>query len=322
MLLPRIMLSASLAGIMVLGAGMAAGQEYPNRPIRIVTSAPGGGNDFTARLIAQGLTGGSLGQPVVVDNRGGGVLPGQTVLQAPADGYTLLVAGSSFMIGHLLEESPFDPEKDFSPVCLAATTPNIVLVHPSLPVKSVKELIALAKARPGELNYSSSAAGSTQHLSAELFKSMAGVNMVRVAYKGAGPGLIGLVGGETQVMISTAPSSAPHIKSGKVRALAVTSAQPSALAPGLPTVAATGLPGYEVISVDTVFARAKTPGAIINRLNQEIARVITREDVKQKFFASGSEVAAGSAQELAALMRSEIAKWGKVIKEAGIHTRQ
>ena len=318
MSLPRLTIPTLLAGISVLGAGIAAAQEYPSKPIRIITSAPGGGNDFTARLIAQGLTGGPLGQPVVVENRGGGALPGVAVLQAPPDGYTLLVAGSSFMIGHLLEESPFDPERDFSPVCLAATTPNIVLVHPSLPVKSVKELITLAKARPGELNYSSSAAGATQHLSAELLKSMAGVNIVRVAYKGAGPGLIGLVAGETQIMISTAPSSQPHIKSGKVRALAVTSAQPSGLAPGLPTVAATGLPGYEVTSVDTLFARAKTPTAIINRLNQEIARVLTREDVKQKFFSAGSEVVAGSAQELGAMTKSEIAKWGKVIKEAGI----
>jgi tripartite-type tricarboxylate transporter receptor subunit TctC len=303
---------------MVAGGGLAGAQEYPTKPIRIVTSAPGGGNDFTARLIAQGLTDSSLGQPVIVDNRGGGVLPGQTVLQSPPDGYTLLVAGSSFMIGHLLEQSPFDPERDFTPVCLAATAPNILLVHPTVPAKSVKELIALAKAKPGQLNYSSSASGSTQHLSAELFKSMAGVDIVRVAYKGAGPGLIALIAGETQIMISTAPSSAPHIKSGKVRALAVTSSRPSALAPGLPTVAETGLPGYEVISVDTVFARAKTPPAIVNKLNQEIARVLTREDVRQKFFASGSEVAAGSAQELGALLRSEIAKWGKVIKEAGI----
>ncbi len=318
MSLPRTVLSVTGAGVMSLVTGMAISQDFPNKPIRIVTSAPGGGNDFTARLIAQGLSGSSLGQPVVVDNRGAGVLPGMAVLQAPADGYTLMVSGSSFMIGHLLEDSPFDPERDFTPVCLAATTPNLVMVHPSVPVKNVKELIDLAKRRPGELNYSSSAAGATQHLSAELFKSMAGVNMVRVAYKGAGPGLIGLVGGETQVMFSTAPSSAPHVKSGKVRALAVTSLKPSALAPGIPTVAATGLPGYEVISVDTVFARAKSPSANINRLSQEIIRVLSRPDIKEKFFIAGSEVAGGSAEELGVLLRSEIAKWGKVIKEAGI----
>jgi len=303
---------------LALSAGAVSGQDYPAKPLRLITSNPGGGNDFTARLIAQGLSGASFGQPVIVDNRGSGVLPGQAMLQAPPDGYTLLVAGSSFMIGHLLQDSPFDPETDFAPVCLAATTPNIVLVHPSVPAKSVRELIALAKTRPGELNYSSSSAGATQHLSAELFNAMANVKIVRVAYKGSAQGLVGLAGGETHMMISTASSSVPHMKSGKVRALAVTSAQPSALAPGLPTVSATGLPGYEVISVDAVFARAKTSSAIVNRLNQEIARALAREDLKLKFFSAGSEVAAGPAHELGAFVKSEIAKWGKVIRQAGI----
>ena len=303
---------------LALSAGAVSGQDYPAKPLRLITSNPGGGNDFTARLIAQGLSAASFGQPVIVDNRGSGVLPGQAMLQAPPDGYTLLVAGSSFMIGHLLQDSPFDPETDFAPVCLAATTPNIVLVHPSVPAKSVRELIALAKTRPGELNYSSSSAGATQHLSAELFNAMANVKIVRVAYKGSAQGLVGLAGGETHMMISTASSSVPHMKSGKVRALAVTSAQPSALAPGLPTVSATGLPGYEVISVDAVFARAKTSSAIVNRLNQEIARALAKEDLKQKFFSAGSEVAAGPAHELGAFVKSEIAKWGKVIRQAGI----
>ena len=303
---------------LALSAGAVSGQDYPAKPLRLITSNPGGGNDFTARLIAQGLSAASFGQPVIVDNRGSGVLPGQAMLQAPPDGYTLLVAGSSFMIGHLLQDSPFDPETDFAPVCLAATTPNIVLVHPSVPAKSVRELIALAKTRPGELNYSSSSAGATQHVSAELFNAMANVKIVRVAYKGSAQGLVGLAGGETHMMISTASSSVPHMKSGKVRALAVTSAQPSALAPGLPTVSATGLPGYEVISVDAVFARAKTSSAIVNRLNQEIARALAKEDLKQKFFSAGSEVAAGPAHELGAFVKSEIAKWGKVIRQAGI----
>ena len=303
---------------LALSAGAVSGQDYPAKPLRLITSNPGGGNDFTARLIAQGLSAASFGQPVIVDNRGSGVLPGQAMLQAPPDGYTLLVAGSSFMIGHLLQDSPFDPETDFAPVCLAATTPNIVLVHPSVPAKSVRELIALAKTRPGELNYSSSSAGATQHLSAELFNAMANVKIVRVAYKGSAQGLVGLAGGETHMMISTASSSVPHMKSGKVRALAVTSAQPSALAPGLPTVSATGLPGYEVISVDAVFARAKTSSAIVNRLNQEIARALAKEDRKLKILSAGSEVAAGPAHELGAFVKSEIAKWGKVIRQAGI----
>ena len=309
-----------VAGFVAMSDSLTHAQDFPSKPVRIITSAAGGGNDFMARLIATGLSG-AIGQQVVVDNRGGGALPAVAVLQAPADGYTLLLSGSSFMIGHLLEESPFDPERDFQPVTLAGAAPNVVLVHPSLPVKTVKELIALAKARPGQLNYSSSAAGATQHLSAELFKAMAGVDIVRVPYKGAGPGLIALMGGETQVMISAASGAMPHIRSGKLKALAVTSLQPTQLAPGLPTVDASGLPGYEVISGDCVFVRVKTPPAIISRLNQEIVRVISRPEVKEKVFAAGAEVVASSPEALAANLKSEIAKWGKVIKDANIRTK-
>jgi len=305
------------AAATVLGAGAVYGQNYPVKPVRIVTSAVGGGNDFLARLLAQGLTG-PLGQPVVVDNRAGGVIPGEVVSKSPPDGYTLLVAGGAFSIGPLLQETPYDVVKDFAPIVLTGMSPSILIVHPSLPVRSVKELIALAKARPGELNYGSANTGGSAHLAAELFKSIAGVNIVRVAYKGNGPALTALLGGEVQLMFPNTPSAAPHVKSGKMRALAVTGSQPSALVPGLPTVSASGLPGYEAISIDAVYAPAKTPAAIIGRLNQEIARLLNRPDTKEKLLSVGVEVVASSPEQLAAAIKSEIALWSKVIKDAGI----
>ncbi len=304
-------------GLMVLGGGLASGQTYPNKPIRIVTIEPGGGGDLAARLIAQGLSG-SLGQQVLVDNRGGGVIAIEIVAKAPPDGYTLLLYGGTLWIGPLLQNVSWDPVRDFSPITLAVTFPNIVAVHPSLPVKSVRELIALAQARPGELNYSSGSIGASTHLAAELFKSMAGVNIVRVPYKGGGPATIALVTGEVHLMFATVGLVTPHVKSGRLRALAVTTAQPSALAPGLPTVAASGVPGYESRSILGIFARARTPEVIINRLNQEIVRVLNRAEVKQRLFGSGVETVGSSPEESAATMKAETAKWGKVIKEAGI----
>jgi tripartite-type tricarboxylate transporter receptor subunit TctC len=303
-------------GMMVLSAGMVFGQNYPNKPIRIVASAAGGSGDFAARLIAQGLTG-ALGQQVVVDNRGG-IIPGEIVSKAPPDGYTLLIDAASFWIGPLLQETPYDPVKDFAPVTLTDSAPNVLVVNPSLPVKSVKELIALAKARPGELNYGSSSTGSTPHLAAELFNNMAGVKIVRVPFKGSGPAVISLLGGQVQLMFATAGSVAPHVKSGRLRALAVASPQPSALAPGLPTIAASGVPGYEAVAFEGMFAPAKTPVAIIDRLSQEIARVLNRAEVKERFFNAGVETVGSTPEEFAAAIRSNVAKWGKLIKDAGI----
>ncbi len=303
-------------GMMVLGAGMVFGQNYPNKPIRIVASAAGGSGDFAARLIAQGLTG-ALGQQVVVDNRGG-IIPGEIVSKAPPDGYTLLIDAASFWIGPLLQETPYDPVKDFAPVTLTDSAPNVLVVNPSLPVKSVKELIALAKARPGELNYGSSSTGSTPHLAAELFNNMAGVKIVRVPFKGSGPAVISLLGGQVQLMFATAGSVAPHVKSGRLRALAVASPQPSALAPGLPTIAASGVPGYEAVAFEGMFAPAKTPVAIIDRLNQEIVRVLNRAEVKERFFNAGVETVGSTPEEFAAAIKSNVAKWGKLIKDAGI----
>jgi len=304
----------------VLGAGAAYGQNYPRKPIRLVTAEPGGGNDFSARLIVQGL-GGSLGQPMIVDNRGGagGIIAADIVAKAQPDGYTLLLyANNIWIIPLLMSDAPFDVIRDFAPITWVAKSPNIVVVHPALPVKSVDDLIALARARPGELNYGSGGSGSSTHLAAEMFKSMARVNIVRVPFKGNSPALNAMFAGEIQLMIVTAGTVAPHLKSGRLRALAVTSAQPSPLAPGLPTMAASGLPGYESIQIYGVFAPRKTDGAIVKRLNEEIVRVLGRTDVKEKFLASGVEPVGSTPQLLAATIKSEIARMGKVIKDAAI----
>ena len=318
MLASRFVVWMFSAGLMMVGAELVSGQDYPSKPVRIVTSGVGGGNDFIARLIAQGIGGGSLGQPVIVDNRASGSIPGEVVFKSPPDGYTLLVIGSSFLITPLLQNVPYDPVRDFLPITLISTSPNVVVVHPSLPVKSLKELIALAKAKPGELNYASTAPGSGSHLAAELFKAVASIDIMRINYKSTGAALINLIGGEVHLMFPSASSASTHVKSGKLKALAVTSAKPSALAPGLPTAAASGLSGYEVVSLDLMFAPAKTPAAIINRLNQEVVRTVNTANTKQAFFDAGLETLGSSPEEAAAAIRSETTLWGKVIKDAGI----
>jgi tripartite-type tricarboxylate transporter receptor subunit TctC len=216
------------------------------------------------------------------------------------------------------DHSPFDPAKDFSPITTAVGSPNLLVVHPSVAANSVKDLIALAKARPGALNYGSSTAGGSVHLSAELFRYMAGVDIVRISYKTSGATVNALLGGEVHFMFANAPPVAPHLKTGRLKALAVTTLQPSAQFPELPTVAASGLPGFEVASLFGVFAPARTPAAIVDRLNQEIVRFLARTDVKEKFLASGVETIGSSPGELAAAMKSEMARMGKVIRDGGI----
>ena len=314
--------SQFITGLLALGmvAGAAPGQNYPTKPIRLVTAESGGGNDLTARLIVQGL-GGSLGQPMIVDNRGGagGIIAADIVAKAQPDGYTLLLYANNIWIIPLLNSSaPFDVVRDFAPITWAAKSPNILVVNPALPVKSVSELIAYAKARPGELNYGSGGTGSSTHLSVELLKSMTGINVVRVPFKGNGPAVNALFAGEVHMMIATAGSVAPHLKSNRLRALAVTSPQPSPLAPGLPAMAASGLPGYESMQIYGVFAPSKVPAPIVKRLNEEMVRVLGRADIKEKFLASGVEPVGGSPQQLASTVKSEIVRIGKVIKDAGI----
>ena len=248
--------------------------------------------------------------------------PGQVgaeiAAQAPPDGYTVLHFTNLIWLMPLFRKVAWDPARDFAPVAMTIVTPNLVVVHPSLPAKTVKELIALARARPGELNYGSGSTGAANHVAAELFKSMAGVSLVRINYKGAGTAIIDLVAGQLQVMFATAGSVTSHIASGRLRALAVTSAEPSALAPGLPTVAAAGLPGYESASMSAMFVPVKTPAVIIQRLNQEVVRGLNRPEVKERLFAAGVQVVGSSPEEAAAKIRSETARMGKVIREAGL----
>ena len=316
MLIPRLVVGMFSVGLMVLGTGVVSGQDFPNKPVRIITSEAGGGADVVARIIAQEISG-LLGEQVIIDNRAARVV-GELASRAPPDGYTLLFQSSRIWVDPLIRKMPYDPVRDFSPISLTSSSPHILVVHPSLPVRSVKELIALAKARPGELNFGAGGIGSSTHLAAELFKSMTGVNIVDIAYKGGGLAVIGLLGGEVHLQFATAPSVAHHVKSGRLRGLAVTSAQPSAQFPGLPTVAASGVPGYDAVILFGVFAPSRTPAAIISRLNREIVQVLERTDVREKFFNAGMDVVSGSPEQLAAAIKSEMVRVGKLIKDAGI----
>lgn len=316
---PVEVIGAFLIGMAGMTSGPAPGQEFPSKTIRIVAPSAGGGADLVARLIAQGIAG-PLGQQVIVDNRTAGVIPGQIVSKAPPDGHTLVLSGSLW-ISHLLQNVPYDPLRDFLPVTLAATAPNVLVVHPSLPVKSVQELVALAKARPRQLNTAAGSIGGSSHLAAALFNSMAGVDIVHIPYKGASQALNDLLAGEVQVMFPNAGSVMHHVSSGRLRALAVGDAQPSALAPNLPTIAASGLAGFESASKIGLFAPAATAEAVIKRLNQEIVRVLNSAGVKEKLFNSGLESVGSSPEQFGGIVRAEVIKWGKVIKSAGIRAQ-
>jgi tripartite-type tricarboxylate transporter receptor subunit TctC len=306
----------TLVALAALGAGAVHGQSYPVKPVRIVTVAPGGTPDLISRLISQGIAG-NLGQPVIVDNRTG-FIGIELVSRAVPDGYTLAVNGQNLWILPLLQEKiPYDPVRDFSPISLVTRAPNVLVVHPSLPAKSVEELIALAKSRPGELNCGTGGPGSSNHLSFELFKAMTGVNMVLVNYKGMGPSITGLLGGEVQLMFAGLGPATPHMKSGKLRALAVTTAQPSALAPGVPPLAKF-LPGYESAVLTGMFAPAGTPAAIIDRLHREVVQLLGRAEVKERLFNVGIEGIGSTPGEFAAIIKADMARMGKVIRDAGI----
>jgi tripartite-type tricarboxylate transporter receptor subunit TctC len=293
----------------------AYAQNWPLKPVRIITAEPGTGNDLIARLIVPYLSN-AFGQQFIVDNRG--LVAVDMVAKAAPDGYTLLSYGPPLWLTPLLRQVSYDPLRDLAPITLAGSSPNILAIHPSVPAKSVSELLLLAKQRPGELNYSSSSTGSSPHLAAELFKTMAGINIVRVPYKGSSQALVGLVGGQVHLMFPNAGTVAPHLKSTRVRALAVTTSAPSALVPGLPTLSASGVTGYESASQFALFAPAGTPSAIIERLNREMIAALRKPDVTERLFGSGVEVTTGMPTELAVTMKSEMAKWGKLIKEAGI----
>lgn len=301
-----------------LAAVSASAQDYPKRPIRVVTSDAGSGSDFSARVISKGLSG-PLGQQLIVDNRSS-VLAPEIVANAQPDGYTLLFYGSGlWLLPQIQADLRYDWARDYAPIAWATTSPTVLAVHPSQPVKSVKELIALARAKPGALNYASGAPGTINHLAAEMFKYMAKANIVRISYKGQGAALTDLVSGQVQLMFVPAVAVSPHLRSGKLTALAVTSAKPSPLLPGLPTVAeAGGLPGYELVSVNGVFAPAKTPPAIIARVNREIARLLAAPEVKELFANAGAEAVGGTPEIFAATIKAQAASVGAVIKAAGI----
>ena len=303
------------------GAASAEAQNYPVRPVRLVVpSSPGGGTDISARIIAPKLSE-YLGQQVVVDNRPGAgtMIGGEVVARAAPDGYTLLMGISTLAINPAIyRKVPYDALRDFAPVSQAVALPNVLVAHPSLPVKSVKELIAFAKARPGQLNFASAGLGTSPHLSMELFLSMTKLKMVHVPYKGSGPGVVDLVAGHVPLMMPNMLSALPHIKTGRLRALGVTSARRAAGAPDIPTIAEAGVPGYEAVQWYGVLAPAGTPRPIVTRLHAQIVRVLQLPDIRQRFSTDGAEAVGSSPEEFATFIRAETAKWARVIKDAGI----
>ena len=302
----------------IIAADLASAQSYPTHAIRMITSAAGGSSDFVSRLLAQALAP-ALGQPVVVDNRGGGAVPVEIVAKSPADGYTLLYYGSTLWLLPLMQDSTsYDTLRDFIPVSMAVNAPSIVVVNPTVPAKTLKELIALAKAKPGSLNYGAASAGSPTHLAGELLKTVAGINMVGIPFKGTGPALNAVIAGEVQVLIAPPGGMAGHIATGRLRALAVANPKRSATFPDLPTSAEAGLPGYEYGQWAGVFAPAKTPAAIVDHLSVEINRAINRADVKEKLFNAGTDAVGTTPQEATAQIKSEITRLGKVIKDNNI----
>jgi tripartite-type tricarboxylate transporter receptor subunit TctC len=303
---------------MVCALSVAHAQNFPSHTVRIVVPiAAGGATDILSRMIALNLYE-SWNQVVQVDNRPGasGMIGSEIVAKSPPDGYTLLMAFTSHVTNPSLQPTlPYDTLNDFAPVTMVAVVPSVLLVHPSLPVRSVRELIAFAKARPGELNYASSGTGTATHLAALLFSSMTGVIMEHVPYRGGAPALYELLGGQVTLMFGNMASGMPHIRSGGLRALAVTSAKRSPTLPGLPTMAEAGLPGFEAMAWFALLAPARTSGTIINKLNAEVVVILQQPDIRERLAALGAEVKSSTPAELDDYIRSEIAKWRKVIRK-------
>ena len=307
--------------VLSLGIAGAGAQQYPSRPIRfIVPFAPGGGTDVLARLLSLRM-GESFGQPVIVDNRpgAGGVIGAEIAARAPADGYTIVLGSpGSMTINPNLQRVPYDTLRDFAPITLATLSPFVLVLHPSVPATSVKELVALAKAKPGQLNYGSAGNGSVSHFSAEQFKALAGINLTHIPFKGAAPAVTDLLAGRLQLMFENLPTVITHVRGGKLRMLAVGTRARSAIVPDFPTVAEAGVSGYESGTAFGVLAPAKTPPAIVGRLNQEMARILRSPDVKEKFAATGVETVGGTPREYAAYLKEELARYGRIVKTAGI----
>lgn len=314
-----VLLCAALAAA-TSGASVAQ-MEYPNRPVRvIVPSSPGGGTDILTRILTPGLSE-RLGQQVIVDNRpgAGSIIGNDIVAKSSPDGYTLLMGISTLAILPSMHKTlPYDAYRDLAPITLTVAAPNILVVHPSLPVRSVKELIAFARKRPGELNFASAGLGTSPHLSMELFLSMTNLKMVHVAYKGSAPAMVDLLAGHVGVMTSTMLSGLPHVRSGRLRGLGVTGATRVGVLPDLPTIAEAGLPGYEAVQWYGLFAPAKTRREIISKLHDAMVGVLRNPAVKEKFADEGADLGGNSPEEFARFLRSETDKWTKVVRAAGI----
>ena len=297
-----------------------AAENYPIRPIRLVTPfPPGGGTDILCRALAPRMME-NLGSSVIVENRAGagGLVGIEAVAKSPADGHTLLlVSGSLTIIPSLFPNVRYDPVKDFAPITLATRQPYIAVVHPSLPVRDIRGLIALARAQPGQVTYASAGSGGAGHLGMELLKTMVKVSIVHIPYKGSGPALIDLLGGHVSLMFASSPSSMPHVKTGRLRALAVTGAQQSAAVPGVPTIAESGVPGFEAYGWYGVLAPAGTPPQVITRLHTAIFKAMAAPEVVERIAADGSEAVASTPEQFAAHIGRDIPKWAKVIKESG-----
>lgn len=312
---------ALTAGFGYAGNALAA-ESYPAKPIRMVVGFPPGGFvDFTARLVSMPL-GAALGQQVVIENRGGagGIVGAEIVARAAPDGYTLTVgsAGTHAVNQSLYPKLPYNVLRDFVPVARLAEAPSILAVHPSLPVRSVKELIALARAKPGQINYASAGSGTSTHLAAVLFEHLGRIKMVHVPFKGGGPAIVALIAGEVPVTFGTAASVSPQTKSGRLRGLAVTSGKRSAVLPDLPTIAESGLPGYEMLNWLGMFAPVGTPRAIVDRLSSESLRIVRLPEIVSRFHAQGAEPSPLGSDEFAAFVKSEIEKWAKVVAATGM----
>jgi len=313
-------ISVAVLPVLLAVAAGAMAQPYPARSIRVIVGfPPGSGADITARVIGA-KAGEALAQQVIVDNRPGAAsnIAAELAAKTPADGYTLFIGTVANTINATLyPRLPFDFARDFAPVALTTAAPNVLVVHTSVPAKSVKELIALAKSRPGQLNYASAGTGTAPHLSGELFNAMAGIRMVHIPYKGSPPAVTDLLAGEVALMFSPSSTVLPHVKSGRLRALAVTTAARLPSLPELPTVAESGFKGYETITWFGFVAPAKTPQAIVARLNAEIVKVLALPEVRNPFAIQGIEVIGGTPEQFASYIRDEITKWAKVIRLSG-----
>lgn len=309
---PLLALSCLLAATQ-----LACAQDYPSKPVRVIAGSAGSNVDVIARMVAERLSQ-NLGQQFIIDNRPNPSISGPLLAKAAPDGYTLMANSNNVWILPLMQRVTYDPLKDFAAISLTSQAPNVLLVHPSVPVRTVRDLIALARVKPGQLNYSSGGSGGSPHISGELFKSMARVNIVRIPYKGGGGAVTAVLTGEVALTFAAAGAAMPYLNSGRVKALAVTSVEPSPLFPGLQTIASAGLPGYESGSTNAMLAPASTPPAIVRLLSVEVTKVLQIPDIRDRFTKAGLEAVSSTPEQLSALIKTQMSSMGKVIREAGI----